>query len=231
MKTIKLSFLLILVSTSVFSQVNWFRLYPDSLSITKDGNIISTLFKEDVHKINSQIVFDVETVLNTTPGLIYYYNKTVNLPLWEQVIPELKMFLYDLAGSEADGKRVFELYFNGFYLPHELAHALQDSKEGGLTGSYQNEYFANTVAMLWWKKHGNSSELAECYKYAKQMLLKLSDPTPKGRTKEEYFTSNYEEAAQNPYNYGFLQFSQFVAIYEDTNLPDFDTYITNYLHN
>ena len=162
--------------------------------------------------------------------MIYYYDNTVNLPLWEQVIPELKGFFYELAGSEADGRKVFELFFNGYYLPHELAHAMQDSKEGSLSGSYQNEYFANTVAILWWRKQGNMRELKACYDYATKMLAKLPNPLPQNQTMDQYYTVNYEEAIQNPYNYGFLQFSQFVEIYEDKNLTDFDTFVRSYLN-
>lgn len=30
-------------------------------------------------------------------------------------------------------------------------------------------------------------------------------------------------------NYGYMQFKQFMLIYEDKNLPDFDTFVTNYI--
>ena len=57
------------------------------------------------------------------------------------------------------------------------------------------------------------------------MFLKLPNPVPKGSTIEEYFSKNYEEASANPYVYGYMQFKQFIEIYEDKNLPDFDTFI------
>jgi hypothetical protein len=51
---------------------------------------------------------------------------------------------------------------------------------------------------------------------------------PEGQTVEEYFTKNYEQAAKDPFVYGYMQFAQFIKVYEDKTLPDFDTYITNY---
>ena len=153
----------------------------------------------------------------------------MNLPLWEQVIPELKNYTYEVAGSEADGKKIFGLFFNGFYLPHELGHGLQDIFEGDLKGSYKNEYFANTIAILWWRKNGRERELKQCYDYAKKIIPKMQNPTPTGQSTEQYYSDNYREATENPYYYGYMQFTQFVKIYEDKNLPNFDTFIKNYL--
>ncbi|RYF38443.1 MAG: hypothetical protein EOO38_24760 [Cytophagaceae bacterium] len=42
---------------------------------------------------------------------------------------------------------------------------------------------------------------------------------------KKYFTEHYNEFGQDPYKYGFIQFSQFVKVYEDKSLPDFNTYV------
>jgi hypothetical protein len=52
---------------------------------------------------------------------------------------------------------------------------------------------------------------------------------PKNMSEEEYFTKNYEEASSNPYTYGYMQFKQFIQIYEDKNLPEFDSFIKKYI--
>jgi hypothetical protein len=140
-----------------------------------------------------------------------------------------KKFFYEVAGGEAEGKNAFGLFFNGFYLPHELGHALQDIVEKGSVTSYNNEYFANTVAILWWRKAGKEKELKSCYEAAKKMWTKLPNPVPAGEAEDAYFTKNYEVASQNPYTYGYMQFKQFIQLYEDKTLPDFDTFIKNYL--
>ena len=115
-------------------------------------------------------------------------------------------------------------------MPHELGHAFQDVITDSTVGlSYQNEYFANTIAILWWRKHKRIKELELCYEYAKKMWSNLPNPVPKNMSEEVYFTKNYEEASQNPYTYGYMQFKQFIQIYEDKTLPDFDIFIKKYL--
>ncbi len=207
------------------AQKKWFTTYSDSIALVKDANAITKSFTKDIKKCNKNVAYNIKTVLHTTPYLIYFYKDAANIPLWEQVIPEQKQFFYEIAGSEAEGKKFFGLFFNGFYLPHELGHAYEYAVKGETIGSYKGEYFANTVAILWWKKHHREKELKECYEAAKKMWAKLPNPVPEGSTIEEYFSKNYEEASANPYVYGYMQFKPFIEIYEDKNLPDFDTFI------
>lgn len=101
--------------------------------------------------------------------------------------------------------------------------------KGNIKGSYQEEYFANQVGILWWKKQGRVKELKECYEFAKRVWAKLPNPVPSGSTIEEYFTANYQKATEDPYVYGYMQFKQFIQVYEDKTLPDFDTFIKSYL--
>ena len=63
----------------------------------------------------------------------------------------------------------------------------------------------------------------------KTVLGQMQRYASEGMTEEEYFTKNYEAASRNPYIYGYMQFRQFIKIYEDKSLPDFDTYIKTYL--
>lgn len=216
----------------MFAQKKWFSLYKDSTQLIKVAKEITTSFENDIKKLKPTITFSIKAVLNTTPYLIYYddRNMTTNLPIWEQVIPQQKKFFYEVAGSEAAGRKAFGLFFNGFYLPHELGHALQDATSDDAVGvSYQNEYVANTIAILWWKKHNKNRELKLCYEYAKKIWAKLPNPIPQNMSEEDYFTKNYEEASQNPYTYGYMQFKQFIKIYEDKSLPKFDIYVSQYV--
>jgi hypothetical protein len=226
MKTKFLLSLLFIVQITT-AQKKWFTTYSDSIKLVKDAQIITKLFTNDIKKNKPDLTFNIKTVLHTTPYLIYFYKDAANIPLWQQVITEQKKFFAEIAGNEEEGKRFFGLFFNGFYLPHELGHAYEFVLKGETIGSYEGEYFANTVAMLWWKKHHRTKELKQCYEAAKKMWAKLPNPLPAGTTIEAYFSKNYEEASANPYIYGYMQFKQFIEIYEDQNLPDFDTFIKN----
>ena len=233
MKKIASLFILCFVFTAGIAQKNWFTLYNDSAALVTDAKAITAAFSKDIKKIKPSIDFNVRAILNTTPYLIYYYgegnDRTANLPKWDQVIEPQKQFFYEVAGNEAEGKKLFGLFFNGFYLPHELAHAVEHYTKGDLKGSYKEEYFANIVAMLWWKKQGRSAELKTCYEMAKKVWAKLPNPIPAGITMEEYFTNNYEQATKDPYVYGYMQFKQFIMVYEDKSLKDFDSFMISYL--
>ena len=232
MKKSLLLIVLLYATSNMFAQKEWFTLYQDSTMLVSDAEKITTAFKNDIKRLSPSTKFEIKAVLNTSPFLIYYDNRdiTANLPIWHQVIPEQKTFFYEVAGSETEGREIFGLFFNGFYLPHELAHAFQDAtSENEVALSYQNEYLTNTVAILWWRKQQRESDLKRCYEYAKKIAAELRNPVPEGMTEEEYFTKNYEAASRNPYIYGYMQFRQFIKIYEDKSLPDFDTYIKTYL--
>ncbi len=227
MKGITLLLALTFVANLTFAQEKWFTPFADSILLVNNANKISTIFINDIKKIKPDIKFDIRAIINTTPSLIFYdeNTKTVNLPLWEQLIPEQKNFFYEVAGAEETGKMAFGLFFNGFYLSHELGHAFQHQVQDNLSQSYDSEYFANTVAILWWRKQKREEELKMCYEYAKKMWSQLPNPVPDGMSIQEFFTKNFEVGSQSPYAYGYMQFHQFIQIYEDETLTDFDTFI------
>ncbi|TFF35546.1 hypothetical protein [Mucilaginibacter psychrotolerans] len=169
---------MILVANLCSAQTKWFTLYTDSVAEIRDANTIAAKVIADVQKISATTQIKAITILNTTPYLIYYDGKkapkTINLPIWAQVIEPQKQFFYQLAGNEAEGKQIFGLFFNGFYLPHELGHALQHTVKGKFLSPYADEIFANQVAMLWWRKHGRQKELEQCYQYAKKMYAPIA---------------------------------------------------------
>ena len=231
MKNSYLSLLLVIFcSNFLFAQNKIFTTYTDTVALKKDAENLVKTFTKDVKKIEPKIPFEIKTRINTTPYLIYYDGKNgVSLPYWEEVIPPIKGFLTQVSGGEDKGKEVFGMFFNGFYIPHELGHAFQEKTEGDIENGYESEYFANTIAILWWRKQGKEKELKKCYDYTKEIIKKLPNPVPEGQTKEQYFTENYRVAAQNPNVYGWMQFTQFIKIYEDKTLPDFDTFVSDYL--
>ena len=222
-------------SPILFAQNKMFTTYNDTIKLKHDAAKLVATFTKDVKQIQPDILFDIKTRIYTTPYLIYYDGsdaiKNVSLPYWEDVVPPLKTFFTQVSGSEEKGNEVFGMFFNGFYLPHELGHALQHIVEGKIENGYESEYFANVIAILWWRKQGNEKELKRCYAYVQEILEKLPNPIPEGQTIPQYFKENYRTASKNPSIYGFLQFSQFIKIYEDKTLPDFDVFVLNYLKN
>ena len=203
---------------------NWFHTYNSQESLLSDGNSITSQFVQDFTAVLPNIEYDVKVIINTTPALVFFdpATKTVNLPFWGQLQEAAIGFFNEMGGSPEEGERLFGLFFNGFYLPHELGHGVQFFVKGDEKGSYQNELFANKVGMQWWRKHGQQKDLEQCYQFAKHIMSILPDPVPKGMTVEEYFDKNYDKVSSDPYVYGFLQFGQFIKVYEDQSLADFD---------
>jgi hypothetical protein len=223
--------LLLLVNTGLFAQHKLFHLYKDSASLVTEANEIVASFYAKVKQADASFIMAPKVILNTQPSLDFYQaeNNTINLPIWSQVLPSLKPFFYKLAGGkEAEGKKIFGLFFNGFYIAHELGHAVQFEKERGKNNKYQGEYFANTLAILFWRESSYKKELDNCYTYINKMLKVLPDPVPAGENEEDYFNKNFEKLSGEPDQYGYFQFSQFRKIYEDKSLTSFDTFLKNY---
>lgn len=209
---------------------SWFHAYSSQESLLADGRQITSQFVQDFTSILPKIKYDVDVIINTTPALVFFdpATKSVNLPFWSQLKQDAIGFFNKMAGSQEEGKRLFGLFFNGFYLPHELGHGVQFFVKGDEKGSYQNELFANQIGMQWWRKHGQQANLELCFQFAQHIMSILPDPVPKGITVEEYFNENYDKVSSNPFIYGFLQFGQFIKVYTDQSLPDFDVLLKNF---
>jgi hypothetical protein len=231
MKSTTLVFILFF-SVCAHAQNKLFHTYTDSASLIQDANDIIVEFTKSVNAMKMVFNSRPTAILNTKPFLIFYSPKTnqVNLPIWHQVSPEQKAFFTSMAESEKRGAELFGLFFNGFYLSHELGHALQKASGKREDDLYLNEYFANSVAILYWRKVGRTKELKQCYAFAKKMMRKLPNPVPVGEDPVNYFNEHYAELGADPYKYGYYQFAQFVTIYENKSISDFDEFIRLFLN-
>ncbi len=230
MKKTTLAFILLFSFLQTNAQNTWFSLYTDSLSLVSDAGKIVNEITVQIKKANPFVQFKQnKAIKNTTPYLIFIdlETNTVNLPFWTEVITPQKNFFAEVAGGEKEGKEVFGLFFNGFYLAHELGHSFSFSAGKKFDNAYDSEYDANIIGMLFWKQKENKY-LQKCYDYAKKMLTTLKNPVPAGENYKKYITQHYEELSADPYKYGYIQFSQFVEIYENKTLTDFETFIKNY---
>lgn len=226
-----LIFIFLLVSLSAYSQEKLFYAYTDSAKLVQDANNLVSDFTVKVNAVKPVINAQPAAILNTKPFLIFYSSRAnrINLPIWYQVIPAQKSFFTQLSGSEKEGKKMFGFFFNGFYLPHEMGHALQYAAKKSEPNLYQNEYIANTIAILYWRAVKRSKELKQCYQYAKRIVKELPSPVPKGEDPVKYFNEHYAELGADPYKYGYYQFAQFIKIYEDKTLKGFDEFIKEFL--
>lgn len=229
MKKIAILLFWLAAAFSGSAQSKWFSTYTDSAALVRDGNRIVQQMAARVQSLRPEWRLDKNIAIkNTTPYLIYIDSLTVNLPFWVEVIPPQQAFFEEVTGSKTAGYEAFGLFFNGFYIAHEMGHSIAALAGRDFKDAYSSEYDANTIGILYWRSIGEQKMLAKCYEYARRILGHLQNPVPAGVDAKQYITEHYMELAADPYKYGYIQFSQFVEIYENRQLPDFTAFIKNY---
>lgn len=229
MKKIALIITFLALANLTFAQNKWFEVYSDSTILISNGDKLVIDFEKQVKNINKTV--DLKSLKSKYNLMGPYYSpeeNSINFSIWNISPKWYKDFCAEIAGGQQQGEKLFGLFFNGFYVPHELGHALQFAVHNRADNEYDNEYTANIVGLLYWKKKGKDKELKECYEYAKRALLKIKNPIPENEDIKKYFTDHYKEFGQDLYKYGFIQFSQYVKVYEDQSLPDFNTYVKRF---
>ncbi len=228
----------VFIATTAIAQNKLFTPYTDSAKLVYNANLITADFIALSKAASKKVNIKATAIVNTTPYLVYWDDsaQTVNLPLWHQVIPPQQQFFIALNDSNTTkGLAMFGLFFNGFYIAHELGHAVewQQMKQGNKfsKGYYQSEYFANTLAIIYWKQKGMQKELDACYVFAKKFITQLPNPVPVGEDTIVFFNTHYEALSADPFKYGYYQFRQFVDIYENKQLPTFNQFISQYIPN
>jgi len=230
-KNILLILLFVTISKS-FAQSQLFTIVKDSAILRKENDLLIRDFEQRVKKVDSNISFKgLKTIVRDSLFAGYYLPRTnrIYLPRWETIPQPIIDFCTKVSGSRKEGENLAAMYFYGFFLPHEIAHGLQYNTNILKDNEYDNEYQASEMALLYWKARGKEKELAACYAIAKKVLSNLKNPIPANADMKKYFTEHYEEMAQDADQYGYMMFSQIVSIFEDKNLPDFDTYIKRFL--
>ena len=225
-------FLFLGLVNDTFAQKNVFKLYTDSVLLRNDSDLIIADFESRVKKVDSQVSFNgLKTIVKDNLFSGNYLERTnrIYLPHWPTAPKPIKDFCTQVMGGKKEGEQLAAMYFYGFFLPHEVGHGLQFNAHVRKDNEYDNEYDANVMALLYWRAKGKDKEMAECYRIAKIVLSKLKNPIPENADEKKYFTEHYEEMAQNADQYAYMLFKQIVIIFEDKNLPDFNTYIGQYL--
>lgn len=223
---------LVFVSHIALAQNKLFQLFTDSTALKRENNLLIKDFEAQVKIIKPSINFNgLKTITKDSLYAGYYLPKdnSIYLSTWNVTPKMIKDFCTELTGSKLEGEKLAAMYFFGFFLPHEAAHGLQFNAKIRKDNEYDNEYEANKIAILYWRKKGKERELKICYAIAKNVLSKLKNPIPQGEDEKRYLTANYDEMSQDPYKYGYIMFKQIVDIFEDKSIGDFDTYVRNRL--
>lgn len=220
-----------MICSFAIAQNNYFEIYNDSTKLKNQNDALIREMEKQIQTTNPYFNFKGLTteIPNTfMPGQYRSKTNKIYLNTWQVGGPPMEAFLADVAGSNEKGNTMAALYFYGFFLPHEVGHALQHHTQKEPENNYDGEYEANELAITYWRSKGKQKELQQCYEMAKIVLAKLKNPIPKNEDVKTYVTAHYYEMLKDPYQYAYIQFSQIVTIFEDKSLPTFDVYIQKY---
>lgn len=210
-----------------------FKLYNDSSSLALDAKVIVNDFNDRVNRIQPELALNIGFVVHTTPAMVYYAPKSKNVValLYHELPEENKTFFNTYSENPEEAKQVFAIFFNGFYIAHELGHGLVAAYElFDPNAMYWEEFEVNQIAMNYWNSMGKTTELEKCYQFAKSFLSKVPDPVPTdAEDRIAWFNENYWELGPQPEKYGYFQMNQFVDIYENHDRVDIDEYLEIYI--
>lgn len=213
------------------AQNNYFEIYTDSAILKNQNDELIRDIEAKVKLVETSFSFKgltTEIPKIFMPGQYRSKTNKIYQLTWQIGGPPMESFLTEMGGSPDKGKSLAALFFYGFFLPHEVGHALQYNTNKVPGNAYDAEYEANELAVLYWRSKGKDKELQQCNEMAKKILTKLKNPIPENVDAKKYITEHYDELLKDPYKYAFVQFSQIVKILDDRSLPDFDAYIKKY---
>jgi|SRR6218665_549028 len=227
----KVIVLLFLMGVTAKAQNRFFEIYTDSAALKDQNDKLIRDVEKRIQLASPAFSFKgLTTEISKTfmPGQYRTKPNKIFFNTWQVGGPPMEKFLTDVGGSAENGNKMAALFFYGFFLPHEIGHALQYHAGRVPESNYDGEYEANELAVAYWRSQGKQKELQQCYEMAKKVLSKLKNPVPENADARKYVTEHYNELLQDPYKYGYIQFSQIVKVMEDKSLPDFDAYVKKY---
>lgn len=231
MKKLLSILLLSTVCIVVKAQNHYFEIYTDSAALKNQNDEIIRDIEAKIRVVKPSFSFkglSTEIPKTFMPGQYRSKTNKIYQLTWQVGGPPMEEFLAEVGGSKENGKALAAMFFYGFFLPHEVGHAFQYHANKVPENDYDSEYQANELAVVYWRSKGKQKELRECYELAKKVLQKLQNPVPANEDPKKYITANYEALLQDPYKYGYIQFSQILQILDDKLLPNFKTYVAKY---
>lgn len=164
------------------------------------------------HAAHRQLV-PLAVRVENTPQLVYFNPKAMEIvvPWWQDVDPAVQGIFAQLAGNPDEGRELFNMLFNRFFIAHEAGHWLaflaSGKKDLAPADLYGDELRANQLAVAYWATTSDGqSFLDRLQGVLEPVLAKLPNPVPAGSSPIEYFNSHYQELGQNPPAYAWFQF-------------------------
>ncbi len=136
---------------------------------------------------------------------------TIQYALWEDLPPEVQALFAGFTGKGPEaGKALYELYFYGYNIPHEIGHILRAAAGTRTERQYDEEMSCNRFAVAYWRGRGAVDLLRRLEATLAECLARLADPCPPGADRAAYFNRHYQELIDPP-SYAHYQFNMVLS--------------------
>ncbi len=136
---------------------------------------------------------------------------TIQYAQWEDLPPAVQSVFAGFTGKGlADGQKLYELYFYGYNIPHELGHILRSIAGTRSDLNYDEEINANRFAVAFWRARRAVNLLRQVEETLRLCLARLPDPLPPGEDRADYFNKHQRELIDPP-KYGHYQFNMVLS--------------------
>lgn len=141
---------------------------------------------------------------------------TIQYAQWEDLPAEVQSVIAGFTGQGlAAGKSLYELYFYGYNIPHEVGHILRQLTGTQTDRRYDEEMSANLFAVAFWRGRGAAGLILKMEATLHVCLDHMSDPLPPGEDRAEYFNRHQQELI-DPRSYGHYQFNMVLSALTQT---------------
>ncbi len=135
----------------------------------------------------------------------------IQYALWEDIPPEVGTIFAAFTGKGlAAGKSLYELYFYGYNIPHEIGHILRNVARTRTDYQWEEEMSCNQFAVAYWRARGAVELLRQLEEILTLCISRLADPCPPGMDRADYFNQHYQQLSDPP-SYAHYQFNMVLS--------------------
>ena len=136
---------------------------------------------------------------------------TIQYALWEDLPSEVRSLFAAFTGKGlAAGKSLYELYFYGYNIPHEVGHILRIVTKTHTERQWDEEMSCNSFAVAFWHAREAVELLRQLEETLNLCILHLADPCPPGEDRADFFNQHYQELSDPP-SYAHYQFNMVLS--------------------
>ncbi len=124
--------------------------------------------------------------------------RAVSVPRWDEITPEQRAAIVKMAGSEARAPELFAWLFRWFFLPHTLAHALEDELGERAAPPSRSERAADDLAVAFHMEQPMGPERLARLRGLLEAAAGRLDPPQGGAEADRYFDEHHGEIVRDP---------------------------------